>query len=87
MKRTLAIVALVVVGGLATAQQPPAGEWPNITGGDAGTRYSTLDQINASNFSTLKVAWEWRGAKDAGVDLGGEINLPIDGGYTALALP
>ena len=44
------------------------------------TRYSTLDQINASNFNDLKVAWEWRGAKDAGVNLGGEVNprgLPI----------
>ena len=44
------------------------------------TRYSALDQINASNFNTLKVAWEWRGAKDAGVNLGGEVNargLPI----------
>ena len=61
-------------------QQKPSGDWPNITGGDAATRYSTLDQINASNFNNLKVAWEWRGAKDAGVNLGGEVNargLPI----------
>ncbi len=44
------------------------------------TRYSAVDQINASNFNNLKVAWEWRGAKDAGVNLGGEVNargLPI----------
>jgi quinoprotein glucose dehydrogenase len=69
---------LVAVGGVGIAQQ--AGEWPNITGGNAGTRYSALDQINASNFNTLRVAWEWRGAKDAGINLGGEVNarsLPI----------
>ena len=53
--------ALAVQG---TAQQRrAAGDWPNITGGDAGARYSPLDQINASNFNNLKVAWEWRGAK------------------------
>src|SRR5262245_39294986 len=36
------------------------GEWRHL-GGDAGhTRSSTLNQINASNFSKLKVAWIWR---------------------------
>jgi quinoprotein glucose dehydrogenase len=73
-----------VLAGLAvqgTAQQQrAAGDWPNITGSEAGTRCSAVDQINASNFNTLKVAWEWRGVKDAGVNLGGEVNargLPI----------
>ncbi len=78
--RVLAIAAVVaVLGGMGTAQQP-SGEWPNITGGNAATRYSSLDQINAANFSNLKVAWEWRGERDAGVKLGGEVNargLPI----------
>jgi quinoprotein glucose dehydrogenase len=80
--RGVLLVALVAVavafGVVSTAQQP--GEWPGITGGNSSTRYSSLDQINASNFNTLKVAWEWRGDKDAGVDLGGEVNarsLPI----------
>ncbi len=70
---------VAVLGGRGTAQQP-SGEWPNITGGNAATRYSPLDQINAANFSNLKVAWEWRGERDAGVKLGGEVNargLPI----------
>ena len=31
---------------------------------------SPLDQINASNFNTLKVAWEWRGEVPPGVELG-----------------
>jgi glucose dehydrogenase len=62
------LVALAIPG--AAQQQRAAGDWPNITGSDAGTRYSAVDQINASNFNTLKVAWEWRGVKDAGVNLG-----------------
>jgi len=56
------------------------GEWSNITGGFSSTRYSSLDQINASNFNNLKVAWQWRGETDAGIDLGGAVNprgLPI----------
>jgi quinoprotein glucose dehydrogenase len=75
---------IVAVGSAGIAQQTgqsaASGEWPNITGGNAGTRYSPVDQINATNFNNLKVAWEWRGAKDAGVDLGGPVNargLPI----------
>ena len=35
------------------------GEWPSY-GGDAGhTRYSPLDRVDASNFSTLEVAWRF----------------------------
>jgi quinoprotein glucose dehydrogenase len=55
------------------------GEWPGITGGDTSTRYSPLDQINASNFNTLQVAWEWGAESAPGVTLG-DINgrsLPI----------
>ncbi len=80
--RAAVAVAVGVVIGVATgpgvAQQ--SGEWPNITGGFNGARYSPLDQINASNFNNLKIAWEWRGAKDVGIDLGGPVNarsLPI----------
>src|SRR5262245_24457844 len=36
------------------------GEWPAY-GGDLGhTRYAALDQINASNFNTLEVAWRFK---------------------------
>lgn len=36
-----------------------AGEW-RVWGADLwSTRYSPLDQINASNFSALKMAWQW----------------------------
>src|SRR5688572_26797566 len=81
---------LVILSGatalIAALHGPPgsaqqSGDWPAITGGYTSTRYSTLDQINASNFNNLAVAWEWRGAQDIGtIALGGEVNarsLPI----------
>jgi quinoprotein glucose dehydrogenase len=35
-------------------------EWP-VYGGDQGAaKYSTLDTINRSNVSRLKLAWEWK---------------------------
>jgi quinoprotein glucose dehydrogenase len=38
------------------------GEW-RYWGADAwSTRYSPLDQINASNFASLQVAWQWNGS-------------------------
>src|SRR5262245_39488955 len=35
------------------------GEW-RVWGADAwSTRYSPLDQINAQNFNSLQIAWQW----------------------------
>ncbi len=46
-----------VMTGLVRGNAP--GEW-RYWGGDAhSTRYSPLDQINASNFNTLQMAWQW----------------------------
>lgn len=36
------------------------GEWPQYTADLRGTRYSPLDQIDASNFSKLEVAWRFK---------------------------
>ena len=46
---------------LAAAQSgAPNGEWPTY-GGDLGhTRYSALDQINASNFEDLEITWRFK---------------------------
>lgn len=35
-------------------------EWPTYTADLSGTRYRPLDQINASNFSQLEVAWRFK---------------------------
>jgi quinoprotein glucose dehydrogenase len=49
------------LAGQATGQPSTAkGEWPYYTGDIKGTRYSPLDQINASNFNKLEVAWRYK---------------------------
>src|SRR5271154_6978355 len=35
-------------------------EWPTYTADLSGTKYRPLDQINASNFSKLEVAWRFK---------------------------
>ena len=45
---------------LALAQAPKNTEWPSYNADLAGTRYRPLDQINASNFSKLEVAWRFK---------------------------
>jgi quinoprotein glucose dehydrogenase len=59
--RTL-LAAVVCTAGLAYAQQPSTqnGEWPHYTADLKGTKYSPLDQINASNFNKLEVAWRFK---------------------------
>src|SRR5882724_8623709 len=45
-----------------TAGQPSTknGEWPHYGADMHGSRYSPLDQINASNFNKLEVAWRFK---------------------------
>jgi quinoprotein glucose dehydrogenase len=59
------LLAFVTPWKSLTADEPALvrgnapGEW-RYWGADAwSTRYSSLDQINASNFDTLQVAWQW----------------------------
>lgn len=54
-------ILLLVSGASAEAQYGAKdGEW-HFYGGDAGTtKYSSLDQINASNVKDLRIAWEWK---------------------------
>jgi len=52
----------IVIVAFVAAQQPAApstatGEWPTYGGDLANSKYSPLDQINASNFASLKIAW------------------------------
>jgi quinoprotein glucose dehydrogenase len=45
--------------GAALARANKPGEW-RYWGADAwSTRYSALDQVNASNFDSLQIAWQW----------------------------
>ena len=63
-------IALAIGTGLASAQGQTSsgtwqtygtanGEWRSYAGDIGGRKYSPLDQINASNFNELKIAWEW----------------------------
>ena len=75
MHRAIVLLAGAVLIGVASAPQNrtnavpqtlvrgnAAGEW-RYWGADAwSTRYSPLDQINASNFGALRVAWQWNAA-------------------------
>jgi quinoprotein glucose dehydrogenase len=60
--RAIPLACLALCAGLPATAQTGAknGEWRTY-GGDLGnTRYSPLDQINASNFSKLEVAWRFK---------------------------
>src|SRR5271170_3335094 len=55
--RILTILLLLAPVSLSAQAGTAYGEWPTY-GGDLGnTRYSPLDQINASNFNQLQIAW------------------------------
>ncbi len=52
------IGGLAFIPSLASAQyRAKETEWPSYAADLAGTRYRPLDQINASNFSDLEIAW------------------------------
>ncbi|MDP6581042.1 MAG: PQQ-binding-like beta-propeller repeat protein, partial [Vicinamibacterales bacterium] len=56
------IVVLVSSGAVAQQGAPANGEWPTY-GGDLGsTKYSPLDQIDATNFGDLQLVWRWQSA-------------------------
>jgi quinoprotein glucose dehydrogenase len=73
MKRVALRVAPAVVLAAAIAVMMPRvsgqntgqpstknGEWPMYTADLAGSKYSPLDQVNASNFSKMEVAWRFK---------------------------
>src|SRR5438874_1375886 len=52
------VVMFSLTPAVAWAQNHPKDtEWPSYAADTAGTRYRPLDQINASNFSDLEIAW------------------------------
>ena len=54
----LCAAAFAMVAPSAWPQsQTKTAEWPSYAADLAGTRYRPLDQINASNFSDLEIAW------------------------------
>jgi quinoprotein glucose dehydrogenase len=56
----LAVACLLMVSPAPAQMGAQNGEWRTY-GGDLGnTRYSPLDQINASNFNKLQIAWRFK---------------------------
>ncbi len=55
-------VSILLLASLPLAAQYGAknGEWPSYGGDTGNTRYSPLDQINASNFNDLEIAWRFK---------------------------
>src|SRR5436309_8355529 len=71
MYRALSAITVLFAGflwvtiallGRQSGSQPSTknGEWPHYTADLKGTKYSPLDQINASNFKELEVAWRFK---------------------------
>ena len=68
--RTASALAVLMIGlgllvtgvsGQSTGQPSTRnGEWPHYNADNRGSRYSPLDQINGSNFSTMRVAWRFK---------------------------
>src|SRR5438132_1681391 len=59
----LAGCLLLAIALLAQSGYQPStrnGEWPHYTADSKGTRYSPLDQVKASNFNDLEVAWRFK---------------------------
>lgn len=61
MSKKKVFCALFCVQLCAIAQTGAAnGEWRHYGGDAGGTKYSALDQINATNVSQLQIAWRWK---------------------------
>ncbi len=52
-----ASLTLLLSVGASAQYHPKDTEWPSYAADLKGTRYRPLDQINASNFSDLEIAW------------------------------
>ncbi len=58
--KTCTLVLLFAAAALGQSPRAKDGEWPTYGADLASTRYRPLDQINASNFSKLEVAWRFK---------------------------
>src|SRR5688572_13044185 len=59
----VSLVALLVAGASVSIRgqwKPKVGEWPTYGADLASTRYSPLDQITASNFNKLQLAFRFK---------------------------
>ena len=57
---TLCVVLASMTIRVSAQVGPNGTEWPTYGGDLANTRYRPLDQINASNFNKLEIAWRFK---------------------------
>ena len=57
--RIAVLLILSLCAGLRAQTDAPAGEWRNYASDKGSTKYSPLDQIDASNVTKLEIAWIW----------------------------
>jgi quinoprotein glucose dehydrogenase len=55
-----ACALLAIVQSAQSQRGNVSGEWRHYGGEAFGTKYSPLDQINASNVSKLQIVWRWK---------------------------
>jgi quinoprotein glucose dehydrogenase len=71
------VVSFLLSSAHAQTQGTENGEWRYIGGDVWHTRYSPLDQVTASNFEDLEIAWVWRGDNYGSTTLGVSRSTPI----------
>ncbi len=67
MKTPLLLAPLVVCLGASVAGSAFSADWPSYGGDNGSQKYSTLDQVNASNVADLVPAWSWESPDNATV--------------------
>ena len=67
MKTPLLLAPLVVCLGASVAGSAFSADWPSYGGDNGSQKYSTLDQVNASNVVDLVTAWSWESPDNATV--------------------
>ena len=67
MKTPLLLAPLVVYLGASVAGSAFSADWPSYGGDNGSQKYSTLDQVNASNVADLVTAWSWESPDNATV--------------------
>ena len=67
MKTPLLLAPLVVCLGASVAGSAFSADWPSYGGDNGSQKYSTLEQVNASNVADLVTAWSWESPDNATV--------------------
>ena len=68
VRAALCCVVMVSADDARAQHGAQNGEWRSYAGDLGGTKYSALEQIDASNFNDLRIAWRWESA-DGGLAL------------------